>query len=245
MLSDQEKEYQDRLHRQRKLSGQLEYADEDDEDEASLEADEPRGPRHHVYKLIFFVGIVVMAVLFLKGINGQVGGDWSKLNSLWNNVTTEVDKYKQEANSDWQQGEDLVEQAKQKKAEVEALKKTLTDLTNGGVTTVVNETETTVDNNSLPVWIKSMKDDSTVADYLIPNFRCNYSGSIVYLGLGGQPDCADCFTDIVYKNDGDLLCSASGGIAGFGDGQCQDFYKKINDCYIWNEERWEVTKVGE
>ncbi len=163
---------------------------------------------------------------------------------MWNNITTEVDKYKNEANSDWQKGEDLVNQAKQKKAEVEALKKSITDLTSGGSSSV-NGNETAVNNNALPDWLKIMQADSTVENYLIPDFRCNYSGATVYLSLGGQPNCEDCYTDIVYKDDGQKLCNASGGLIGSGDGQCQDFFKKINDCYIWNGERWEVTKVGE
>ena len=96
----------------------------------------------------------------------------------------------------------------------------------------------------VPYWLYQMREKET-ATYKVPDFRCEYLEDTVYLALGGETGCADCYTDYFYKADGQYWCAASGGLTGEGDGRCPGVFYNLTDCNIWNGEKWEKTLMSE
>lgn len=64
--------------------------------------------------------------------------------------------------------------------------------------------------------------------------RYEYRDAIVYYL---PPHCCD-IPAVLYNEQGEIICSPSGGITGRGDGKCPDFYdERKNEKIIWKDSR--------
>lgn len=65
-------------------------------------------------------------------------------------------------------------------------------------------------------------------------WQYEHKGKIVYY----EPSyCCDMYS-VLYDSDCNIICSPDGGIAGSGDGKCEDFFReRKNEKLIWKDQR--------
>lgn len=107
---------------------------------------------------------------------------------------------------------------------------------------IVEQTENIIElpPDYVPYWLYQMREQKQLN---IPEFRCEFLDQVIYLSLGSQPGCADCYSDYIYNADGEYRCAAGGGLTGRGDGACPGIFADLTDCVVWNGEKWEKTVI--
>lgn len=65
-------------------------------------------------------------------------------------------------------------------------------------------------------------------------WQYEYGGKIVFYI---PPQCCDQYS-ILYDSDGNIICFPDGGLSGYGDGRCPDFFsERKNEKLIWKDNR--------
>lgn len=87
-----------------------------------------------------------------------------------------------------------------------------------------------------PAWVKDSVSEALKNPVQNPPLsvsKCLYKNKIFYFL---PSPCCDQF-DYLYDFDGDEFCAPSGGITGYGNGKCSNFFEKADCKEIWRDER--------
>jgi hypothetical protein len=95
--------------------------------------------------------------------------------------------------------------------------------------------------NEIPAWLQELIGDISSQPAWNPPARITryeYNGAMVYYV---PQDCCDQF-NLLYDENGNVLCSPDGGITGQGDGRCPDFFSvSKSETLIWQDKRTAFT----
>jgi hypothetical protein len=88
-----------------------------------------------------------------------------------------------------------------------------------------------------PTWVNRLIkqfENEPVGNPPLSIWRYEYNGQVVYFV---PAHCCD-ISSILYDLDGNVLCAPDGGIKGYGDGRCTDFFsQRTNEQLIWKDPR--------
>jgi uncharacterized protein YoxC len=254
---DEELERREQLERERdeKRERYLWRPENDDEDD-DRRSKEKMGKIPCALITLAIIGLSgYLAYYFLQGIKDPLLQEWEKAKQAFDKIPVITNNLQTQSQDQLKQGQDLLDQVNNTKDQLNKIKTDISDLKNnlGGSNSSVTvgstsiavtaESKTTLPEDYVPVWLYAMMNDKMKNDYEVPDFRCDYLSENIYLSLGGPKDCDDCFTDYVYKADGSLKCYAGGGLIGDGDNKCPGLFANLNNCFVWNGQRWEQTIV--
>jgi len=214
-----------------------------------------------IFILLFVLGVFSY---FYVQFKEPVMKEWEKRKVQIEELQQKAEDVKGEGEDLLKDGEEMLDKIEETQKKVSALKQALLDakLAFDSLTKqndpdkteaevikeeIVHEKqEDTVNENKypedyVPYWLYQMRESEPA--HKVPDFRCEYFGESIYLALGGQTDCTDCLQDYIYKANGTFYCAASGGLNGDGDTNCPGLLGYIDQCYIWNGEKWEDTVI--